>query len=448
MEGRVATSLAAHDKSRRLPAATDMTMKGIASIRLRSWLLAAGAGCAVAGIGLNGDLRAQEPVPAGPPATAAETDPVSDPLTPGTDSNVAAATTPTPVVSHELAEAIRQLDDDQYAVRQAAQRQLTKIGAPALELTAQVAASGSLESATRAVNVLWKWADSTEKPLNRLALEKIAALVNRPVEAADAQRRLAVLREIAAIEAVVELGGHVDVDRSYGMIGGDGSPLHVVLGKEWKGGVDGLKHIADIRRATTVSLWSAPLGDEALPQLEELGGVRRLELYGLSMTPELVAKSREKLPNTIVEVRGPARLGIRGIDAIEIVPNSPAAKAGLVVHDRIIEFNGKPIDTGKPTEDFNALTGEIGKCKVGDTVEIKFRRGAETRTAKVTFDAWGEDVGPVPAQPDAPATAQGLFGPIPGPVPRRAMPRVQIERLPIGPPRPITPGPVDPALPR
>lgn len=63
------------------------------------------------------------------------------------------------------------------------------------------------------------------------------------------------------------------------------------------------------------------------------------------MTPELVEKAREKLPNTILEVRGPARLGIRGLDAIEIVPNSPAAKAGLVVHDRIVEFAGKKIET-------------------------------------------------------------------------------------------------------
>ena len=420
-------------------------MKGIfhsASTRSRYWLLVASAGILVHGTGAPRALQAQEtpaasepaPVDAAPAETAAAKD------SPEATKEDAAA----PVVSSELAEAIRQLDNDQYAVRQSAQRQLTKIGAPALELTAQVAGTGSLESSTRAVNVLWKWADSNESPLNRLALEKIAALANRPVEAADAQRRLAILRESEAIKAIVELGGRVDPDRSYGMVGGDGAALQVIIGKDWKGGVDGLKHIADVRRATTVSLWSAPLGDEALPKLEELGAVRRLELYGLSLTPELVEKSREKLPNTIVEVRGPARLGIRGIEAVEIVPNSPAAKAGLVVHDRIIEFNGKSVNTGKPIDDFNALTAEISKCKAGDTVDIKFIRGTETREAKVTFDAWGADIGPQLPQADAPPGAQGLFGPIPRAVPTRVLPRVQIERRPLE----VQPEPTDPALPR
>ena len=162
------------------------------------------------------------------------------------------------------------------------------------------------------------------------------------------------------------------------------------------------------------------------------------------MTPELVEKSREKLPNTIVAVRGPARLGIRGIEAVEIVPNSPAAKAGLIVHDRIVEFNGKPVNTGKPIDDFDALTAEISKCKAGDTVDIKFVRGTETREAKVTFDAWGADIGPQLPQADAPPGAQGLFGPIPRAVPTRVLPRVQIERRPLE----VQPEPTDPALPR
>lgn len=413
-------------------------MKGIfhsASIRSRSWPLVASVGILVYGMVASRVLQAQETPTASEPAPS---DAAPAEIAAAGDSSPAAnvAATP-PVISSELAEAIRQLDDDQYAVRQSAQRQLTKIGAPALDQTAQVAGSGSLESSTRAVNVLWKWADSNEKPLNRLALEKIAALANRPVEAADAQRRLAILRESEAIAAIVELGGRVDPDRSFGMVGGDGAALQVIIGKDWKGGVDGLKHIADVRRATTVSLWSAPLGDEALPKLEELGAIRRLELYGVGMTPELVDKAREKLPNTMVEVRGPARLGIRGLDAIEIVPNSPAAKAGLVVHDRIVEFAGKKIET------FEQLTAEIGKCKAGETVDIKFLRGTETRDAKVTFDAWGEDVGTQLPQPDAPPGAQGLFGPIPRVVPTPALPRVQLERR-----LEIKPEPTDPTLPR
>lgn len=420
-------------------------MKGIilsTSIRWESWLPFVGAGIFIFIARSTSDVRAQEAtVPSeSAPAEAAPLDVAPSSNSSDQPSENAAP----PTVSHELAEAIRQLDDDEYAVRQSAQRQLTKIGGPALELTAQVAASGSLESSTRAVNVLWKWAESSDTPLNRLALEKIAALANRPVEAADARRRLDVLLENEAIAKLLELGAHIEADRAYGTIGmvGANVPLQVVIRPGWKGGVDGLKLIADVKRATTLSLWSAPLGDEALPELEKLGNVRRIELYGVAMNHELIDKSREKLPNTIVEVRpGGARLGIRGLNAQEIVPNSPAAKAGLVVNDLITEFGGKPIKT------FEDLTGEIAKCTPGDTVEIKFKRGTEERTAKVTFDRWGDDLGAAKPMANAAPADQGLFGPMPRAIPARALPRVQIERRPLGLPR-EAPGPVDPALPR
>lgn len=385
-------------------------------------------------------LSCQQALVAQPVAPVIEAPPAAE----ATESTPAAVV-PEPAalepVPPEVAEAIKQLDDDRYAIRQSAQRRLAEIGAPALEHTAQVAGGGSLESATRAMNVLWKWAESTEQPLNRHALEKIAVIASRPIEAAEATRRLVVLREKEAIDAIVKLGGRVEPDRSYGFVGGDGAPLQVIVGKDWKGGVDGLKHVADIPRATTLSLWSAPLEDEAMPRLATLKNLRRMELYGVQMTPELVDQAREKLPNTMIEVRGPARLGIRGLDAIEIVPNSPAAKAGLVVHDRITEFNGVPIET------FEQLTTEIGKCKAGDSVGIKFRRGAETREAKVTFDAWGDDVNPG-APTDVPPEQQGLFGRPPAFVPRRALPfRATPAPVPIVP-RVIRPEPADPALPK
>jgi membrane-associated protease RseP (regulator of RpoE activity) len=98
-------------------------------------------------------------------------------------------------------------------------------------------------------------------------------------------------------------------------------------------------------------------------------------------------------------------LGIRGLDAIEIVPNSPAAKAGLVVHDRIIEFAGQKIET------FEQLTAEIGKCDAGDTVDVKFIRGTETRDAKVTFDAWGDDLGAPAGSAERSARGAGVVRP-------------------------------------
>lgn len=326
---------------------------------------------------------------------------------PATPAEPAAEAAPAP--DPRVAEAIKKLDDDRYAVRQAAQRELSEMGAPALELTAKTAAEGSLESSTRAVNVLLDWVDSKDPQLGVAALEVVAGLAKRPMEAAMARDRLAILREAIAIEAIRSLGGIVENDRSFGagFVAGGNAPKQIVLSDDWKGGIEGLKHIADVRSATTLSLWSAPLDDAALPPLGAFSNLRRIELYGLSLTPELVDEVRKKLPNTMVEVRGGARLGIRGIDSIEVLPNSPAAKAGIMPHDVVTEFAGVEVKL------FEDLTAQISKCKPGDTVPIKVRRGEQIVDLKVTFDRWGDDVASAIAPPATPVGEQGLFAPIP-----------------------------------
>jgi membrane-associated protease RseP (regulator of RpoE activity) len=262
--------------------------------------------------------------------------------------------------------------------------------------------------------VLLDWVDAKDPQLSVAALEVVASLTKRPMEAALARDRLAILREAIAIEAIRSLGGVVENDRNYGvgLVVGGNAPKQIVLSDDWKGGVDGLKHIADVRTATTLSLWSAPLGDAAVSKLGDFTNLRRIELYGLSLTPELVDDVRKKLPNTMVEVRGGARLGIRGIDSIEVLPNSPAAKAGIMPRDLVTEFAGVEIKS------FEDLTAQISKCKPGDTVTVKVKRGEQLLDKQVTFDRWGDDVASAIATPAAPVGQQGLFAPIPAPAPQ------------------------------
>lgn len=364
--------------------------------RALSWLVAAGLFGLLLG---RKDAHAQSAAPPISSATVAE------------DSQEAEAASPT---DQRVAELVQKLDNDRYAVRQAAQRELQSLGAPALKLTAQTATDGTLESSTRAVSVLLDWIDSKDPELSLAALEVVAGLTKRPIESAMAKDRLAVIREVVAIEAIRSLGGVVENDRGYGVgvIGGANAPKQIVLSDQWKGGIEGLKHIGDVRSATTLSLWSAPLDDAALPHLGGLTNLRRIELYGLALTPELVDKTREQLPNTIVEVRGGARLGIRGLDSQEVLPNSPAAKAGLIPHDVVKEFAGVEIKT------FEDLTAQISKCKPGDTVDIKIMRGEQIIDKQVTFDRWGDDVASATSPPVPPVNQQGLFGRIPAPAPQ------------------------------
>jgi hypothetical protein len=239
-----------------------------------------------------------------------------------------------------------------------------------------------------------KWSESLDPALHLPALEKLAGLTNRPTEAAVAREKLAVVRENAAIAAIESLGGHVQQqDRALAVaVGADMSALQVVIGPQWKGGVDGLKHVGDVRRASTLSLWSAPLDDAAVPRLLELKHIQRLELYGMAISPEGVAKIEKEAPQLMLDVRpGGARLGVRGLIVEEVVPNSAAEKGGIVVGDTIVKFEGTELTGETPTDKFQHLTREIAKCQPGDERTIEVLRQGKPVALKVTFDRWGDD---------------------------------------------------------
>lgn len=60
-----------------------------------------------------------------------------------------------------------------------------------------------------------------------------------------------------------------------------------------------------------------------------------------------------------------------------VADNSPAAQAGLKSGDFIVEFNGKPIKSGRD------LTSQVADAEVGRDVEVKFLRDGKEQSAKV-----------------------------------------------------------------
>ena len=287
---------------------------------------------------------------------------------------------------------VRELDDDRYAVREAAQKQLAAAGAPALATVSEIAAAGSLESSTRAVSVMVSWADSSDEHLSHAALEKIAALENRPLEAAMAFERLAVVREAVAIEAIKSLGGRIEMASPVQMLTGPNLPQQVIIGPDWKGGVEGLKHVSDLRHLDTLSLWAAPLDDSAVAELPKFPNARKIDLYGPTYSAEAIAKAKAELPNTLFDVRRSGlRLGIKHLPIQYVVPNSPAAKAGLAINDDIQEFNGTPI-VGTTVERFELLTKLIAECDPSKPASIKVLRNGQTIDKSVTFDSWGDAI--------------------------------------------------------
>ncbi|MEO2047528.1 MAG: PDZ domain-containing protein [Pirellulales bacterium] len=300
----------------------------------------------------------------------------------------------------------RELDDDHYAVREAAQQQLVASGRLALDAVSALAASqdNSLESITRAARILTTWSESKDSSLRLAALERMAGLTHRPIEAALATEILATIYEQNAIVTLERLGAlcepanpihaNTPVPEQYKKR----IPVRVTLGTHWQGTDDDLKHIALIRRPVVVSLHSAPIGKQALDHLTKIPTLRRVEIYGVSLPAESIDTLRAKLPKLeqtkqIVVRPSGAKLGIGGnlaqggAHVITVVPDSAAHRGGLKQRDIITHVAGIPIVS------FEALTQQIATYQPGDTVELTIKRKDQTVIKTVTFDRWGAEKG-------------------------------------------------------
>jgi len=91
----------------------------------------------------------------------------------------------------------------------------------------------------------------------------------------------------------------------------------------------------------------------------------------------------------------------KGVVIAEVVPGSPADKAGLKGGNRVIYVDGTQIIVGgdiitkidgKSVESMEDLRSEIQKRKVGDTVEITYIRDGKEYTVKIKLEAMPEDI--------------------------------------------------------
>jgi hypothetical protein len=367
-------------------------------MRCLSWTVILSAAAWAAAGPWSAARAAAKPEPAADPAASALHVAAAEPSP--TPDAAAAALEPA-----ELARWIAQLDDDRFALREAAQQRLTAAGQAALAEVGKAAADASLEPSTRAVNILLGWAQSEQPELSLGALEQLAALKNRPTESAMANQRLADVREAAALKAIVELGGAVAFDRQLAAFNGPSPPIQIVIGPKWKGGVEGLHHLQAVRRASTLSFHSSSVGAEAIDHLAQLNQLQRIEFYlepSAQVPPEALDKLKQQLPQVAIEVRGPARLGIAGPNMVgvanpggaavsQVLADSAAAKAGIVQGDVITHIADSEV------KDFEHLTREIAKCQPGQSVKLKVLRQAppgqppQTLDVTVTFDRWGDE---------------------------------------------------------
>lgn len=151
-----------------------------------------------------------------------------------------------------------------------------------------------------------------------------------------------------------------------------------------------------------------------------------------------------------LEVPGPAIARHAGIDPstcsiiTAVLPDGPAAKAGLETWDVVIGMGGTQAAT--PAAIRSALRARVP----GDVVVMKVRRGQETRDISITLDAWKQVplAGELQPMPGAAAAAPAAAPPVPQGAPtdlRRGLPTAPNARDSSGRPMPVPqPAPTQP----
>lgn len=285
---------------------------------------------------------------------------------------------------------IVELDSDLYDERKIAQQKLELAGLPALEAVGAEAESGSLESSTRALNVMLSWGESDNNDLQVAALEKLVTLQNRPVESKKAADLLADAREEATLEALAKLGVRHTIDERVGRVLPNQPYLHLIIDEEWKGELEDLELLSAVRRAHKVSLYSVPLDEEVLKYLAVVPNVRVIELFGTDISQENATEFDNKNPAIRVDYRrSAALLGIRGQALVQgpvviesVSKESAAEEAGLKRNDAITELNGEKV------LDFKDLTKRISQFQPGDSAELSILRNGKLMKKTVTFHRW------------------------------------------------------------
>ena len=226
------------------------------------------------------------------------------------------------------------------------------------------------------------------------ALEEFKELAEPIKEAvpADAQ----VLAPPPALVEDVEIvaGGDIAMPIALDFIGGgivgfdeEGieTSASLMLGKQWRGGDDGLKVLKDVPEIWNISLDGAKITDAALQCMGELPNLSNLQVRNTAVTRQGLRKLRDQKPELQVQARGEAMMGVNAdvgnspLVLTSIFPDSGAYQAGLRQGDTIHSVDGLDI------KDFADLTISIYGRKAGEKVSVLYERDGAKKTAEVTL---------------------------------------------------------------
>ena len=292
---------------------------------------------------------------------------------------------PATVAPERVAILRQQLSNADFAVRQQATNALQN-GNPEAQLAdlLEVIRTGPPEASVRAVEVLAAWYAKSET-----VTEPLEDAIERLREAKGAVRELATVawedqqsaRDKRSIARLQELGAKVQFVQAKKTEAPPDDDIelykepvvqHVVLGRNWRGGDAGLKHIARLSFVQT--------------------GVYRVKTAKVS--EEALQKLTDKKPDLRIEIRG-AFLGVTWMSSgafgfggpqpcliNEVAANSPAEKGGLKKDDIITQFGDKPVET------FPDLIDLLKSTDPGEKVVFTVNREGEELKLPIELGDW------------------------------------------------------------
>lgn len=335
--------------------------------------------------------------PAEPPASAAKAEADAPSAADNSPADKAPAAT-SELTEPEVLALIEQLGADDYRQRQRATARLKKTPRQHVRLLVKATESADLETLTRIFLVL-RDLYVQEAPIGLATAEMLENLAEtQHPESATAARSIlrqnAELREQRALDEILRMGGKIKYLNPYGV----GTVSFVILVPEWNGGDQGLQH---------------------LKRLQSLDAL--YVIHGTEVSEEAVNALVDVHPRLRIQYRGAAYLGIRS-DQLPVVgmgcvitgvePNSAAQRGGILVHDIIRSFNGKPI------ANFDQLIEQIKTKKGGDEVVVEVERNGVRLPLKIELGTWAgiteaEKSGSNPPLPSRPGSGLPPIRPSP-----------------------------------
>ncbi len=182
-------------------------------------------------------------------------------------------------------------------------------------------------------------------------------------------------------------GGHLFIDPFGGIATGSetGMARTVRLGKGWRGGDEGLRHLRQLDGASTLEVNELNLSSNAFDHIAQMPQLQNLRINYSEFDREDIVRLRKAKPNMALYATGKALLGVsgnshgRGFHVTNVVNGSGAYNAGIQLGDVIVSTDGMPL------RDLADLTIVVSQMDVGDSMPVVVLRGEKEIDLQVTL---------------------------------------------------------------